>query len=99
MEYEDIYRHLEGKTQDGQDVIGAYAILADNNCNFLCADFDDKSCEHGYKKDVLAYVGSAKIGIFLVPLNAPAPETVHMYGYSLNCHCLPPKREDWDMRY
>ena len=60
LEYEDIYRHLEGKTQDGQDVIGAYAILADNNCNFLCADFDDKSCEHGYEKDVLAYVGVCK---------------------------------------
>ena len=30
--------------------------------------------------------GSVKIGIFLVPLNAPAPETVHMYGYSLNSH-------------
>ena len=60
LEYEDIYRHLEGKDPDGQDVIGAYAILADNNCNFLCADFDDKSCEHGYKKDVLAYVGVCK---------------------------------------
>ena len=48
---------FEGKDPDGQDVIGAYAILADNNCNFLCADFDDKSCEHGYEKDVLAYVG------------------------------------------
>ena len=57
LEYEDIYRHLEGKDPDGQDVIGAYAILADNKCNFLCTDFDDKSCEHGYKKDVLAYVG------------------------------------------
>ena len=60
LEYEDIYRHLEGKDPDGQDVIGAYAILADNNCNFLCADFDDKSCEHGYEKDVLAYVGVCK---------------------------------------
>ena len=60
LEYEDIYRHLEGKSSDGQDVIGAYAILADNTCNFLCADFDDKSCEHGYQKDVLAYVGVCK---------------------------------------
>ena len=60
LEYEDIYRHLEGKSPDGQDVIGAYAILADNTCNFLCADFDDKSCEHGYKKGVLAYVGVCK---------------------------------------
>ena len=60
LEYEDIYRHLEGKNPDGQDVIGAYAILADNTCNFLCADFDDKSCEHGYNKDVLAYVRVCK---------------------------------------
>ncbi len=60
LEYEDIYRHLEGKNPDGQDVIGAYAILADNTCNFLCADFDDKSCKHGYRKDVLAYVGVCK---------------------------------------
>lgn len=37
--------------------------------------------------------GSVKIGIFLVPSSAPAPETVHMYGYSLNSHCLLPKRE------
>ena len=60
LEYEDIYRHLEGKSTDGQDVIGVYAILANNTCNFLCADFDDKSCEHGYKEDVLAYVGVCK---------------------------------------
>ena len=60
LEYEDIYRHLEGKSPDGLDVIGVYTILTDNTCNFLCADFDDKSCEHGYKKDVLAYVGVCK---------------------------------------
>ena len=54
--YEDIYRHLEGKDPDGQDVIGAYAILADN-------------------------------------------KTVHMYGYSLNSHCLLPKREDLEIQY
>ena len=60
LEYEDIYRHLEGKSSNGQDVIGAYAILTDNTCNFLCADFDDKSCEHGYWKDVLAYLGVCK---------------------------------------
>lgn len=60
LEYEDIYRHLEGKSPDGQDVIGVYAIFADNTCNFLCADFDDKSYEYGYQKDVLAYVGVCK---------------------------------------
>lgn len=55
--YDDIYRHLEGKDPNGRDVIGVYAILTDNTCRFLCCDFDDKSCEHGYQKDVMAYVG------------------------------------------
>ena len=54
--YNDIYRHLEGKDLNGRDVIGVYAILEDNTCNFLCCDFDDKSCEHGYQDDVRAYV-------------------------------------------
>ncbi|SFK78371.1 hypothetical protein SAMN05216357_10626 [Porphyromonadaceae bacterium KH3CP3RA] len=54
--YDDVYRHLEGRDADGCDVIGVYAILADNTCNFLCADFDDKSCGNGYQNDVLAYV-------------------------------------------
>ena len=54
--YSDIYRHLEGKDPDGRDVVGVYTILEDNTCNFLCCDFDDKSCEHGYQDDVRAYV-------------------------------------------
>lgn len=60
LSYEDVYKHLEGKYPDGCDVIGAYAILPDNTCNFLCADFDDKSCIHGYQTDVLAYVKVCK---------------------------------------
>ncbi len=55
--YNDIYRHLEGNDPNGRDVVGVYAILPDNTCRFLCCDFDDKSCEHGYMKDVMAYVG------------------------------------------
>lgn len=58
--YEDVYRHLEGRNVDGCDVIGVYAILPDGRCNFLCADFDDKSCEHGYQKDVLSYADVCK---------------------------------------
>lgn len=54
--YNDIYRHLEGKDPNGKDVVGVYAILEDNTCNFLCCDFDDKSCEHGFQDDVRAYV-------------------------------------------
>lgn len=57
---QDIYRHLEGKHENCCDVIGLYAILTDNTCSFLCADFDDKSCKHGYKEDVLAFVGVCK---------------------------------------
>ena len=54
--YNDIYRHLEGKDQNGRDVVGVYAILPDHSCSFLCCDFDDKSCEHEYQDDVRAYV-------------------------------------------
>lgn len=60
LSYEDVYKHLEGKHPEGGDVIGAYAILPDNTCCFLCADFDDKSCVHGYQTDVLAYVKVCK---------------------------------------
>ena len=60
LSYEDVYRHLEGKDIDGCDIIGVYAILPDNKCNFLCADFDDKSCEHGYQNDVLSYINVCK---------------------------------------
>ena len=35
-------------------------MLNDNTCYFLCTDFDDKSCEHGYQQDVLAFAGVCK---------------------------------------
>lgn len=54
---QDMYRHLEGKDKYCCDVVGLYAIMQDNSCAFLCADFDDKNCKYGYKEDVLAYVG------------------------------------------
>ena len=57
LTFQDLYRHLEGKDENCCDVVGLYAIMSDNNCSFLCTDFDDKSCKHGYKDDVLAFVG------------------------------------------
>lgn len=57
----EIYKHLCGVDKWGKPfTIGVYAILSDDTCNFLCADFDDKNCEHGYKKDVLAFVSVCK---------------------------------------
>ena len=57
----EIYNHLCGVDKWGKPfTIGVYAILSDDTCNFLCADFDDKNCEHGYKKDVLAFVSVCK---------------------------------------
>ena len=53
---QDIYRHLEGKDENGCDVIDLYVVTSDNKCSFLCADFDDKNCTHGYKNDVLAFI-------------------------------------------
>ena len=60
LTYQDLYRHLEGKDENCCDVVGLYAIMPDNNCTFLCTDFDDKSCKYGYKNDVLAFVGVCK---------------------------------------
>ena len=51
-----IRMHLSGLDKLGKDVIGLYPIQEDNTVFFLCADFDDKNCEHGYKEDVLSYV-------------------------------------------
>ena len=57
---DDLYRHLSGKDAEGKDVIGLYVLNEDNTCHLLCADFDDKNCEHGFQDDVLAYVGVCK---------------------------------------
>ena len=57
ISYNDIFNHLAGKDQYGRDVVGFYVVMQDDTCHFLCADFDDKNCEHGYQKDVLAFVG------------------------------------------
>lgn len=56
----DVYRHLEGKDTDGRDVIGLYVLNEDNTCHLLCADFDDKNCEHGYQNDVRAFIDVCK---------------------------------------
>ena len=60
LTYNDYFNHLAGKDAWGRDVIGLYPIRKDNTCCFLCTDFDDKSCEHGYKNDVLAFVNVCK---------------------------------------
>ena len=52
-------RHLDRNAKE-RDVIGIFPILEDNTVFFLCADFDDKNCEHGYKEDVLSYVRVCK---------------------------------------
>lgn len=56
LSYNDFFNHLAGKDKFGRDVIGLYPICQDDTCYFLCTDFDDKNCEHGYKNDVLAFV-------------------------------------------
>ena len=60
LTYNDFFNHLSGKDPLGRDVIGLYPIRKDNTCSFLCTDFDDKNCEHGYKNDVLAFINICK---------------------------------------
>ena len=54
-----IRRHLHKGAKE-TDILGLYPIMEDNTCFFLCADFDDKNCQHGYKDDVLSYVSVCK---------------------------------------
>jgi len=67
LDYNAFYNHLAGRDEYCRDVIGVYAITEDNKCHFVCADFDDKSCEHGYKDDVLAYC--AVCGEWQIPVS------------------------------
>lgn len=60
LTYEHIYKHLAGKDVHCRDVIGIYPILDDNTCYFLCTDFDDKNCKHGFKNDVLSFIKICK---------------------------------------
>lgn len=48
-----MYRHLKDKDENGCDVIGLYVVISDNECSFLCVDFDDKNCTHGYKNCIV----------------------------------------------
>lgn len=60
LEYQHIYNHLSGTKENCSDVIGLYVLTLEDKCHFLCTDFDDKSCDHGYNGDVLAFVGVCK---------------------------------------
>ena len=40
-----IYKHLQGKSPNGTDVIGIYPLTEDENCWFLAMDFDGSSWE------------------------------------------------------
>ncbi len=51
----DIFNHLAGNDPHGRDVVGLFPLREDSTCCLLCADFDDKNSEHGYKDDVLTY--------------------------------------------
>ena len=62
----DIFNHLSGNDPNGRDVIGLFPVLTDNTCYLLCADFDDKNSEHGYKEDNASLVSLMNTGITLI---------------------------------
>ena len=41
-----LMEHLNGKKEDGTDVVGIYPMLKDERCNFLVFDFDDHTDTH-----------------------------------------------------
>lgn len=87
----EIYNHLCGVDKWGKPfTIGVYAILSDDTCNFQCADFDDKNCKHGYKKDVLAFVSVCK--------DWDIPYSIElMYGYCLSSLSPLARQGGWAM--
>lgn len=40
-----IYKHLQGKSPNGTDVVGIYPLTEDEHCYFLAMDFDGNSWE------------------------------------------------------
>ena len=60
LKYQHIYDHLVGAKDNCSDVVGLYVLTQEDKCHFLCTDFDDKSCENGFKNDVLAFVEVCK---------------------------------------
>lgn len=66
----DIYNHLAGKDEYGRDVVGIYAMLKDETCNFCCVDFDDDGYEDAVKAfytvcadyDIPAYIERSRSG-------------------------------------
>ena len=52
LEDRDIFAHLAGKDNYCRDVIGIYPLLPDENCRFLCIDFD----EENFRDDVKAFL-------------------------------------------
>lgn len=40
-----IYKHLQGKSPNGTDVVGIYPLTEDEHCRFLAMDFDGSSWE------------------------------------------------------
>ena len=95
----DIYRHLEGKSADFRDVVGLYVIREDNTCYFLCADFDDKNCEHGYENDVSAFVAVCRD--WSVPCSVERSRSgngAHVWIFSTS-RLQRPKHESWAMSF
>jgi len=45
-----LIEHLEGKSENGTDVIGVYPLLENDCCNFLVFDFDDHDAEEDTKE-------------------------------------------------
>jgi len=51
LEREAVNRHLRGKDQNGEEVIGIYPLLPDETCFFLAVDFDDEN----WRQDISAF--------------------------------------------
>ncbi len=69
---DDIYHHLAGKK-----TIGAYALLSDETCWFLAADFDGKH----WKEDALAFAKQPESTALMLQQKFQDQAMAHMFGF------------------
>ena len=73
-----IYKHLQGRSPNGTDVVGIYPLTEDEHCRFLAMDFGGSSWED----DVVAVRAVCKKNMkFLFSSSVPVPGLAVTFGF------------------
>ena len=83
---EVIRQHLTGKK-----TVGIYALLADETCWLLAADFDKKT----WQEDSMAFIATCQARACQLTSNGRAPETADTPGFSSTLQSRPHSLAKW----